>query len=463
MKNVIGVHFWEKSARICICDDYNIYTDAMELPMSIRNADVLQDEKAFRLAFEKIHAHMQENMGISGFDLVLTVPDDYGLREFMRLKKLAKSCDMELLRSYSESMCLAAYVNQEFRVENGVTILSAFVTEDRVGIAGYEMGDIVRCMETVLVTEQTGARGVLPYIQKAGPELLFRHMPDALFFTGSFNAGMTFEQAASAGLGRSDVDVKMLDAKCVIEGLGFLCGSLEQRPVAGLTDFRSVATPYPLAVSVNGEIHMYPKDQECPGESFSEPDIYPEKPEQSPEISLYEERRGKLFRIAGSKPDASDTDAFRKKYIRTGVHVDRDGTCSVILEETESGRKKFFILGQEEEAASAGAKEDNVATFVENILPIIDNLEYAARYAEDETNPYAQGIKQSYQKAVEILEKNGVTRITGEGEPFDFNLQNAVAHVADGDLPENTVKQVMQAGYMYRGKVLRPAQVIVAN
>ena len=64
---------------------------------------------------------------------------------------------------------------------------------------------------------------------------------------------------------------------------------------------------------------------------------------------------------------------------------------------------------------------------------------------------------------MEILEQNQVIRITGEGEPFDFNLQNAVAHVADGDLPENTVKQVMQTGYIYRGKVLRPAQVIVAN
>ena len=463
MKNVIGVHFWEKSARICICDDYNIYTDTMELPMSIRNADVLRDEKAFRLSFEKIHAHMQENMGISDFDLVLTVPDDYGLRESMELRELAKSCDMDLLRTYSESMCLAAYVNQEFRVENGVTILSAFVTEDRVGIAGYEMGDIVRCLESVLVTEQTGTRGVLPHIQKAGPELLYRHMPDALFFTGTFNAGMTFEQAATAGLGRSGIDVKMLDAKCVIEGLGFLCGSLEQRPVAGITDFRSIATPYPLAVSVNGEIRIYPKDQECPGESFGEPDVFPEPADQKPQIALFEERRGKLMKIAENVPSPDDMDTFRKKEIRTGIHVDRDGTCSVILEETESSRKKYFILGREEEGAASAAKEDSVATFAENILPIIDNLEYAARYAEDETNPYAQGIRQSYQKAVQILEENGVTRITGEGEPFDFNLQNAVAHVADGDLPENTVKQVMQAGYMYQGKVLRPAQVIVAN
>ena len=64
---------------------------------------------------------------------------------------------------------------------------------------------------------------------------------------------------------------------------------------------------------------------------------------------------------------------------------------------------------------------------------------------------------------LKILEENGVTLITGEGEPFDFNLQNAVAHIADVDLPENTVKQVMQTGYVYKGKVIRTASVIVAN
>ena len=58
---------------------------------------------------------------------------------------------------------------------------------------------------------------------------------------------------------------------------------------------------------------------------------------------------------------------------------------------------------------------------------------------------------------------NEVTVITGEGEPFDYNTQTAVAHVSDVELPDNTVKQVMQAGYMYKGKVLRTASVIVAN
>jgi molecular chaperone GrpE (heat shock protein) len=69
----------------------------------------------------------------------------------------------------------------------------------------------------------------------------------------------------------------------------------------------------------------------------------------------------------------------------------------------------------------------------------------------------------TYNKALQILSDNNVQIIMGEGEPFDYNVQTAVAHVSDVELPDNTVKQVMQAGYMYKGKVLRPASVIVAN
>jgi molecular chaperone GrpE (heat shock protein) len=112
--------------------------------------------------------------------------------------------------------------------------------------------------------------------------------------------------------------------------------------------------------------------------------------------------------------------------------------------------------------AAAGSGDD-ITEFIEKILPIIDNLEYASKFAQDEDNPYTKGIIQTYENAVKILEENGITIISGEGEPFDFNYQNAVAHVTDVDLPENTVKQVMQTGYVYKGKVIRTASVIVAN
>ncbi len=462
MKNIVGVHFREHTARICICDDYNIYTDTMELPMSIRNADVLKDDKAFRLAFEKIRAHMQENMGISDFETVLAVPDDYGLTEVADLRRRASECEVELRMICHETAAIAFYVNQEFRVDNDVTILSAFVTDSRIGIARYEMGEKIRRMDTVLVTEQAASMSVMACIQKKVPTQLFLHDADAVFFTGSFNASMSFEQAAEKALGKSGIEIKMLDEACVIEGLGFFCGSLENRPVSGMTVLQDEVTPYPLYLSMNQEIVMLGNGL-LQKDSATAPSVrLPEGRQGQDCITLYEERKKKLIPVSVLYPDPEKISPLHRKETEASVHADGKGALSIRLT-TGSGEELTLDASEKTEADTPKLQEEDVSEFVKNILPIIDNLEYAAKYAEDETNPYAQGIRQSYQKAVEILEQNQVIRITGEGEPFDFNLQNAVAHVADGDLPENTVKQVMQTGYIYRGKVLRPAQVIVAN
>ena len=462
MKNTVGVHFREHNARICICDDYNIYTDTMELPMSIRNTDVLKDDRAFRLAFEKIRSHMQENMEISDFDVVLAIPDDYGLTEEKELKKRAKSCEVNLVGTCHESAALALYVNQEFRVEDGVTILSAFATDERTGIAVYEMGNAVKRLKTVLVTGQTEGMSVLAFLQKKGPQLLFLQDADAVFFTGSFNACMTFEQAASKALGKSGIEIKMLDEACIIEGLGYFCGILENRAVAGMTTLEDEITPYPLYISVNKEIVgtegplLQGKTCRTPGFRFTDPGS------EGDRITIYEERKRKLIPVTLLYPGEEETGPLRRKEISALIKGLGKGTIELLLK-TGSGEELTFTVDLSEDSAAPASREEDLGGFITNILPIIDNLEYAAKYAEDQSNPYAKGILQSYEKAVEILEQNGVTRITGEGRPFDFNLQNAVAHVADGDLPENTVKQVMQAGYMYQGKVLRTAQVIVAN
>ncbi len=462
MKNIVGIHFFEKNVRICICDDYNLYTDAMELPMSIRNANVLKDENAFRLSFEKIRAHMQENMGISDFDVILLIPDDYGIAEEKELLQMAERCDVHLIRTCRETAALAVYVNREFRAEDGITILSAVVTDDRVGIAKYDMGEEVRRLETVLVTEGTGSRGILNYISKRGPSLMFEHMPDAVFFTGSFNAGVNFEQAAVSGLGRSGIDIKMLDPSCLIEGLGFICGSVEDRPMAEGIRFSDVISVYPLGISVNQEILRFeaaPLTGECVCETI---DHFPEPEGGTDRFILYEERCSVFKKVAEWFPSDENLGKLRRRPAEVGVEAGKSGTFSLVIQDKESGVSFAFSAKDAGDRKEAG-KEESVSSFVEKILPIIDNLEYAAKYAKDDSNPYAQGIIQSYQKAVDILEQSGVKLISGEGEPFDFNLQNAVAHVADGDLPENTVKQVMQTGYMYQGKVLRPAQVIVAN
>ena len=63
----------------------------------------------------------------------------------------------------------------------------------------------------------------------------------------------------------------------------------------------------------------------------------------------------------------------------------------------------------------------------------------------------------------ETLEKMGVQEIEAQGKPFDPNLHDAVMHVENDDLPENTVAVVMRRGYVMGERVIRHAMVQVAN
>lgn len=62
-----------------------------------------------------------------------------------------------------------------------------------------------------------------------------------------------------------------------------------------------------------------------------------------------------------------------------------------------------------------------------------------------------------------VLEKLGVTRIEAQGQPFDPQKHDAVMHVEDENVGENTVVEVLQQGYQLGDKVLRFAMVKVAN
>jgi molecular chaperone GrpE len=99
---------------------------------------------------------------------------------------------------------------------------------------------------------------------------------------------------------------------------------------------------------------------------------------------------------------------------------------------------------------------------VKQLLPVLDNLERAAAQAcTDEA--YAQGISMIVRQWLEALEKLGITAIEALNMPFDPNLHNAVMHGEDDSLPENTIAEVFQQGYISDDRVIRPSMVKVVN
>ncbi len=96
------------------------------------------------------------------------------------------------------------------------------------------------------------------------------------------------------------------------------------------------------------------------------------------------------------------------------------------------------------------------------LLPVLDNLDLALQQpcADEE---YKKGVELIAKQFREILEKMGVTEIPAQGQPFDPRYHDAVMHVEQEELPENTVSQVLRKGYQLGDRVIRCAMVQVAN
>ncbi len=111
-----------------------------------------------------------------------------------------------------------------------------------------------------------------------------------------------------------------------------------------------------------------------------------------------------------------------------------------------------------------GIYTDAYVDVLTGILPILDTLERAAQFSEeDKESPMAKGLELTLKSFVDTMEKMGVKEIPALGESFDPNLHNAVMHVDDESVGENQVVEVFMKGYIKGEKVLRHSMVKVAN
>ena len=101
-----------------------------------------------------------------------------------------------------------------------------------------------------------------------------------------------------------------------------------------------------------------------------------------------------------------------------------------------------------------------------DILSSVDNLERALQVkADDEASrQLKKGIEMTLEGLVRALKDNGIEEIKADGEKFDPTLHQAVQSVpAENDNQKGHVVQVLQKGYVYKDRTLRPAMVVVAQ
>jgi len=105
-----------------------------------------------------------------------------------------------------------------------------------------------------------------------------------------------------------------------------------------------------------------------------------------------------------------------------------------------------------------------VAGAVDELLPIVDNLERALEApVGGDSEVYRKGVQLIHQQMVDLLRRRGVTPIESVGATFDPNIHQAVAHEASGDHEEGEVMEEFRRGYKLGDRLLRPAMVKVAK
>jgi molecular chaperone GrpE len=103
------------------------------------------------------------------------------------------------------------------------------------------------------------------------------------------------------------------------------------------------------------------------------------------------------------------------------------------------------------------------ARVIEGLIPIIDGFENAlAAHREAEYENYRKGFELIYKQLLDNVTRLGAERIDPAGKPFDPHLHQAVDRAETTEHADGTILQVFQPGYVFHGRVLRPAMVRVA-
>lgn len=147
-------------------------------------------------------------------------------------------------------------------------------------------------------------------------------------------------------------------------------------------------------------------------------------------------------------------------------------------EENKDVKNRLLLLAADMEnlrRRTEREKQDSaryaISNFARDVLSIGDNLSRTllavpaeARDNADETlKGILEGVEMTEREMVNILSRHGVEANEPHGNKFDPNLHQAIFEVENPDVPNGTVVEVMQAGYVIGDRVLRPAMVGVSK
>lgn len=153
-----------------------------------------------------------------------------------------------------------------------------------------------------------------------------------------------------------------------------------------------------------------------------------------------------------------------------------DGALTKLQQELESARQDMLYARAETQNVRRRLEKDiadtrayAVSGFARDMLSVSDNLSRALEaipdtLREDEKlKSLVAGIEATAREIDKVFAQHGISRIAARGMPLDPNQHQAMMEVPSDEHEPGTIVQEMQAGYMIKDRLLRPAMVTVAK
>jgi molecular chaperone GrpE len=178
-----------------------------------------------------------------------------------------------------------------------------------------------------------------------------------------------------------------------------------------------------------------------------------------------------------STTESTQETAFPENTQPTGEGTNEVSSEQALLDQVRGDLDRFKDLAMRSAAdlenyrkRAAREKEDAVkfanASFLERLIPILDNFELGLSAAKNDKAATAivAGLEMVSRQLSDFLMASGVEPVNGEpGRPFDPNVHEAIGQEVSAEIAEGSIVRQLRKGFKLRERLLRPATVIVSK
>jgi molecular chaperone GrpE len=131
---------------------------------------------------------------------------------------------------------------------------------------------------------------------------------------------------------------------------------------------------------------------------------------------------------------------------------------AALTEDLQRLQAEYSNYRKRVERDRALAAEVAISSVLLEFLAVLDDLDRAASH-----NELSGGFKAVADQIIATTAKLGLEKYGEAPAAFDPNIHDALMHETSNEVKETTVTKVLQPGYKYKERVLRPARVVVSD